>query len=208
MDRCLAGTCAALVLAGVATPAIASAQSQFIRNRNDTVSAGAQVQVAPAADGTATAQEGGVADVPWEERTVAYHGGAIPPGAQLDERTNGTMVGWGAAAMVGGYLLGFVALPYGAVPIVGPILVIGGTNGTAPSGGVIAAMVISEVLQLGGIALFTAGLFMPRRTLVYDAPVNAPHPAMSRMRAHPVRWAVLPAAPDATVGVSLSVVNF
>ncbi|MEI8259705.1 MAG: hypothetical protein WCJ30_28905 [Deltaproteobacteria bacterium] len=209
MDRCLAGTCAALVLAGIVAPSVASAQSQFVRTGNGTVSAGAQVQVAPGADAASAGQRGGAADVPWEERSVEYHGGAIPPGAQLDERTNGGMVGGGATAMVIGYLVSLAGLPYGAVPIVGPLLVIGGVNPTPPTGTGIAAMVFSEVLQLGGIALFTAGLFFPRRTLVYDTPVTAPRTgAMTGTRAHPVRWSVMPAAPGATFGLSLVVVNF
>ena len=193
---------------------------------------GANATVAVRAGAVAPmAPPGAAADVAWEERTVRYTGGPIPPGAQLEERVNGPMVGGGAAAIVVGYALSFYGIsarPIAAVTVAGPILAIAGvaapidSNGlrVQVTGGNIALWVVSEVLQLGGAALFTAGLFMPKRTLVYDAPANAPRdpnavpaPGTRRgwygmRRSQPVRWAVTPGAPDATAGVSLTITNF
>ena len=87
------------------------------------------------------------------------------------------------------------------------------------SGGNIALWVISEVLQAGGVALFTAGLFMPKRSLVYDAPVNAPPPPGSVVparrgyygrvqRSRAPQWMIVPSAPDTVAGASLVVTTF
>jgi hypothetical protein len=222
-------------------PAVAHAQSGFIRT-GGTPMRQPQPQPAPEAQpaastgvevqtntGGVVAAPGAAADVAWEERTVRYAGGPIPPGAQLEERVNGPMVGGGAAAVVVGYLVGLYGMnirPLAAVPVVGPILAI--ANVSAPvdpitgnvevtSGGQIALWILSEVLQLGGTALFTAGMFMPKRSLVYDALVNAPGPGgytpMRRglygmRRDRSPRWTIIPAAPEAVAGASLVVTTF
>jgi hypothetical protein len=211
-----------------AEPSTAQPQSQPVTHEQAAVSGGAAEVQANA--GAAIAAPGAAADVAWEERTVRYTGGPIPPGAQLEERVNGPMVGGGAGAIVVGYLVGLYGMdarPLAAVPIVGPILAISGVaapvdpitmNTQATSGGQIAVWVLSEVLQLGGAALFTLGLFMPKRSLVYDAPVTAPAapgtitPAgrglYGMRRERRARWAVVPAAPDSVAGATLVITAF
>jgi len=218
MNARLAMSCSGALLAATLVPAMSFAQSGFVR-ADATATQGAGSVQAPMVGATVSVETpGATADVPWEERTAPYHGGAVPPGAQIDERINGTMVGGGAAAIVVGYLCSLAALghrPVGVVPLVGPVLALGGIGDpTDPAyeltGGNVAFLVVSEILQVGGAALFTAGLFLPRRTLVYDAPVNAPPPGTfgALPRSHRVRWAITPGAPGAVAGLSLTVAHF
>jgi hypothetical protein len=137
-------------------------------------------------------------DQQWETRQEPWNGAPIRPGGELEGRINGWV--WvGTAALVGGYALSFVGLdprPGSIIPVVGPILSAAGAFDEQPwEDGQTAAMIISSVLQVGGILGIVLGALNPRYYVVYDAPVGSP-PLY-------VRW--VPGAPGADVGSSLRV---
>jgi len=137
-------------------------------------------------------------DVQWETRREAWNGAPVRPGGELEGRVNGWV--WvGTVALVGGYALSFVGLDPrtgSIIPLVGPWLSAFGAFDEQPwEDGQTAAMIISGVLQLGGVLGIVLGALNPRYYVIYDAPVGSP----------PLYVSWQPAAIDADAGLSLRV---
>ena len=95
-------------------------------------------------------------DVQWEERTVAYDGGPVRPGAELDGHLN--PLSWlGGIGFVAGFALSIypaTARPEAVIPIVGPWLAISDQvtwNGFSDLD--VAFCVIAGILQPAGIVV-------------------------------------------------------
>lgn len=145
-------------------------------------------------------------DLAWETRRVPYLGGPIRPGAQLDAR-HGPLVGWGAAALVVGYVLNLAVLydvpndqygdrrPYALIPLVGSwFAATNAFGGDLWSDGLTGLMIVNGVLQAGGLLFLVIGLMTPEQELVFDAPVGQPSPFDS------YQVSLVPSAPGADIG--------
>jgi hypothetical protein len=137
-------------------------------------------------------------DVQWETRHVAWDGGPVRPGAELDAHVSRWVL-TGTVALVVGYAGSFLGLDPRAgsiIPLVGPWLSVAGVFDEEPwEDEQTVFMVLSGVLQAGGLLAIILGALNPRYEIVYDAPVGSPPLTVS--------WA--PGAEGADVGSSLRV---
>jgi hypothetical protein len=153
-----------------------------------------------------------------QRRVVDYHGGPIPPGATLEtQRPTGLLVagGIGFGAMYLTSVLnaalgtGFVSCSTGSgcdylyIPVVGPFVTMGSGRFT---GGDMFFLGLDGVVQTAGVAIFVIGMVRARQVLVFDG--TAQHSEPRRLASRHPEWSLVPTAPGATAGATLSVIGF
>lgn len=143
-------------------------------------------------------------------RVMPYYGGEVPAGAQLRSRPRTGLVTAGGVIFGVSYIIsvfsGVICLTTGAnCPLIGTIFlpVIGPTIAGAaalrdPGRQVLVLGVFDSLVQAAGATMLILGIALPQQDLVYADASSAARP----------RLTLLPMAPGAPLGVSISLTNF